>query len=141
MNVTTRLIGPMDGDAVVDLWPMVEPMLIPALEREGWKLKPDQLFRQIADGLMGLYVVQDFQKGEIVAAMACEVQEYPNALVFSIGYCGGHDLETWVHLIADFEAEAKRLGCHVLRIGGRKGWGRIFPDYREVLRIYERELV
>lgn len=138
--VTTRLVGPLDGDAIAAQWAVAEPMLARALEREGWKMKPDQLHSQIAEGLMGLYLAQDFATGETLAAMACEVQEYPNARVFSIAYCGGREAWRWVHTIADFEREAARLGCHTVRIPGRKGWGRVFPGYRETFRVYEREI-
>jgi len=135
-----RVIGPLDERGVSDYWPKVEPMLAAALERDGWKLRPADLIAQISEGLMGLYVAHDFEKGDVLGAIAAEVQEYPNARVFSIAYCGGHDLYRWAPLIADMEREAVRLGCHVVRIPGRKGWGRVFPDYRETHRVFEREV-
>lgn len=136
-----RLSGPLNGEGVAKLWPQCEPLLASALERDAWKLKPDQLLTQIADGLMGLYVVHDFASGELLAALACEVQDYPNARVFVVAYCGGHDAHRWAQLIGDVEREAARLGCHVVRIPGRKGWGRVFPEYRETYRVFEREIL
>lgn len=135
------LVGPLDREAVEKLWPVCAPLLAQALERDGWKLKPEQLLAQIAEGLVGLYVVEDFATAEVLAALACEVCEYPNAQVFSVSYLGGRDAHRWVHLIADVEREAVRLGCHVVRIPGRKGWGRVFPDYAEVHRVFEREVM
>lgn len=134
------LVGPLDQAAVEKLWGVASEMLIPALEREGWKIKPDQVLKQISEGLMGLYVVQDFISGEVLAALICEAQEYPNAQVFCVSYLGGKDVHRWSHLIADVEMEALRLGCHIVRIPGRKGWGQIFPTYREVYRVFEREV-
>lgn len=140
-TVTTRLVGPLDGDAIAAQWAIAEPMLARALERDDWKMKPDQLYEQIAAGMMGLYLAQDFATGETLAAMACEVQDYPNARVFSIAYCGGREAWRWAGVaIAEFEREAARLGCHTVRIPGRKGWGRVFPDYRETHRVFERRI-
>ena len=140
MEHTTRLIGPLQKEAFDGIWPVVEPYLANALERDGWKLRPDDLHNQITSGVMGLYVVQDFKTAEILAALACEVQEYPNAAVFSIAFAGGKDMERWQHLIAEIEMHAKALGCHVVRIPGRAGWARVFPEYREAHRVFEKEI-
>lgn len=138
---TVRLLGPLPQEAMEAIWPKAEHLLLPALEHEGWKMKPDQLHDAIASGSMGLYVAHDFATGEVLAALVAEAQEYPNAQVFSLAYCGGEQMERWAHLISALEQEAVRLGCHIVRIPGRKGWGHIFPDYREVMRVYEREIV
>jgi hypothetical protein len=122
-------------------WPQCEPLLEKALERDGWKLTPDQLLDQICSGLMGLYVVTDLSTAEVLAAAACEALEYPNANVFSIAYLGGREAHRWAHMIGLLEQEAVDLGCHVVRIPGRKGWARVFPEYREVHRVFEREVI
>jgi hypothetical protein len=138
---STRLIGPLDGDAARLHWSECESLLSPALARDGWKITGDQLREQIASGLVGLYVVEDFATGSMLAALACEVLDFPNRKVFSVAYCGGHDAYRWAHLIRAIEEEAAKYGCQVVRIPGRKGWGRVFPEYREVQRIFEREVV
>lgn len=135
------VVGPLEEAAVMDAWPKVEGFLADALERDDWKVRPADLLNQIAAGVMGLYVVRDFSTGDTLAALACEVQEYPNASVFNIAYLGGRDLYRWANLLGEMEREAVRLGCDTLRITGRPGWGRIFPDYREINRVFERRVV
>ena len=133
--------GPLVEDEVQNVWPKVDELLNAALERDGSKILPVDLLLQIAEGLMGLYVVTDDESGEILGALACEAQEYPRSQVFNIAYCGGKDLYRWAGLLGAMEAEAVRLGCDTVRITGRPGWGRIFPDYREMNRVFERKVV
>ena len=128
------LEGPLDEDGVVDVWPKAETMLCDALDRDGCKLLPIDLLQQISEGLMGLYVVRDDVTGELLSAIACEAQEYPRSMVFNIAYCGGRDLHRWAGLLGALEAEAARLGCDTVRITGRPGWARIFPDYQAKAR-------
>lgn len=133
--------GPLEEGAVIDAWPKVEAWLSAALDRDGMKLRSDDVLEQIAQGLLGLYLIEVDESGELLGVVACEVQEYPNAQVFNIAYCGGKDLYRWAGLLGAMEAEAVRLGCETLRITGRAGWGRIFPDYREINRVFERKVV
>lgn len=136
-----RLIGPLEEEAVREAWPKVEAFLCAALESDGWKVGIDDLLRQISEGAMGLYIVQDFEAGEIIAAATCEVQEYPKSNVFCVAFCGGRELYRWANALAGLEAEAFRFGCDTVRIMGRAGWGRVYPDYTETHRVYERKVV
>lgn len=133
--------GPLEEDAVIAAWPKVEPMMCDALARGGWKLSVEDLIGEIAQGELGVYVVEDDETGELLAALACEIQEHPQVQVFNIAFCAGRDLHRWAHLFGAMEAEAARLGCPIVRITGRPGWGRVFPDYREVHRVFERKVV
>lgn len=135
------VFGPLEEDAAVDAWPKIEGYLSDALERDGWKLGPADLLQQVAEGLTGLYVIEDDETGEILGAVAAEVQEYQRVTVFNIAFCGGRDLYRWAGLLAAMEQEAVRLGCPIVRITGRPGWGRVFPDYSEVHRVFERKVM
>lgn len=136
-----RVIGPLQEDAVRDAWPKVEAYLAAALERDGWKQGVEDVLADVASGQSGFYVVQDFESGDILAAVVCDSVEYPRSTVLNIGLLGGRDLYRWAHLLGWFEAEAARLGCDTVRISGRPGWGRIFPDYHESHRVFERKVV
>jgi hypothetical protein len=138
---TVAIVGPLDEAGVKDAWPKVELYLVDALERDGWKLHPGDLLQQISEGLMGLYVIRDEEDGELMGAIAVEVQEYPNSQVFNIAYCGGRFLHRWAHLLGHLESDAANLGCDTVRISGRPGWGRVFPEYREVFRAFERKVL
>lgn len=135
------VVGPLTEEGVRDVWPKVEAYLSDALAREDWKLRPEDLLGQIADGLVGMYAIWDDETGEILGAVCCESFEYPRSNVFNVAVCGGKDLYRWAHLMGAIEEEAVRLGCDTVRISGRPGWGRVFPDYREVHRVFERKVV
>ena len=141
LDAGVSVVGPLNEEAVRDAWPKVVGYLAEALDRDGGKMLPGDVLKQIAEGLLGLYTVLDFATGEILAAVVCEVQEYPQESVFNVAYCGGRELYRWAHLLGEMEREAARLGCQVVRITGRAGWGRVFPDYHEVSRIFERRVV
>jgi hypothetical protein len=132
--------GPLGEEEVADVWPKAEPMLSAALETDG-VLTTNDLFAQMSDGLWGLYIVKDDETGEVLGAVCCEVQQWPLGDVFNIAHCGGHSLHRWAGLLGALESEAVRLGCETVRIEGRKGWGAIYPDYREVKRVFERRVV
>lgn len=134
------LIGPLEESAVMDAWPKVAEFISEALNRDGWKLDSEDVLSQIGDGLMGLYLIAD-DMGEILGAVVAEVQQYPKSSVFNIAYCGGRDLYRWANLISGMEAEAARFDCDTVRITGRHGWGRVFPDYVEMNRIFERKVL
>lgn len=132
--------GPLMEAEVLDVWPKAEPFIAQALEWNGNKAGTRDVLDDIASGVLGLYSITDDETGELLGAVACESQAHPNEDVFNIAYCGGRDLYRWAGLLGALEAEAVRLGCQTVRISGRKGWGAIFPDYREVHRIYERKV-
>lgn len=141
LDAGVSVVGPLNEEAVRDAWPKVVGYLAEALDRDGGKMLPGDVLKQIADGFAGLYTIVDFETGEILAAIVCDVQEYAHSNVFNLAYCGGRDLYRWAHLLGDFEREAARLGCDTVRITGRAGWGRVFPDYREICRVFERRIV
>lgn len=134
------IYGPLEEGDVIDTWPKVEGFLSMALDRDGWKLNSEDLLEQVAQGLIGLYVIEE-DEGRILGAVAAEVQEYPRSMVFNIAYCGGVELHRWAGLLGAMESEAVRLGCDTVRITGRPGWGRVYPDYHEINRVFERRVV
>ena len=133
--------GPLGESEVFDVWPKAEAMFDAALQRDGWKLTTADLLSQVSEGLVGIYLIEDEETGELLAVLAVEVQEYPQSNVLNLAYCGGHDLYRWAGLLGAMESEAARLGCDTVRITGRPGWGRIFPDYSEAHRVFERKVV
>lgn len=53
---------------------------------------------------------------------------------------GGESARDWMPLEKGIAEYAKALGCHFMEGSGRKGWGRIAPDYKEVYTVYRKEL-
>ena len=54
----------------------------------------------------------------------------------------GHNMETWVDLMPELEAWAKREGCNMMRHEARPGWSKILKQYgyRMPHVILEKEL-
>lgn len=138
-GVTLR--GPVSDSEIVDVWPKAEAYLAAALERDGWKMHPEDVLKDLSDGVAGLYIIEDDVTGDLIGALTCESMEYPHSSVFVIGVCGGRELYRWAGLMGAMEQEAARLGCDTVRISGRKGWGAVFPDYTEMHRVFERRIV
>lgn len=53
---------------------------------------------------------------------------------------GGDGLSVWKHLMADIETFARNEGCQKIRLSGRKGWERVFPDYSTTCVTLEKRL-
>lgn len=53
----------------------------------------------------------------------------------------GEPLEVGLALYAKYtEPWFKEMGCEYVKIDGRKGWGRVLTEYREVARVFLRDL-
>ena len=139
-SADTRLLGPVARERIADVLPVVMPLLAPAFEQDGWKVGVDDLRRLLTTGGMELWCVFDARQTQLLAAIASEVMEYPKARVFCLAFCGGTELERWAHWISAFDDIARERGCTSVRIAGRKGWGRVFPEYAERARIFEKRL-
>lgn len=136
----TRLIGPIGPDRLDQILPVAIPLLAPALARDGWKVGVGHLRGLFESGGMQLWICLDTQAHQVIAALATEVLEYPQARVLSLAFCGGEQMERWAGWIEALEDVAKTGGCSAVRIPGRKGWERVFPGYEERLRVFEKQL-
>ena len=139
-DLALRMRGPILGDRQRETLDACLPLLIPALESDGWKLNVEDVRELVANGGFQLWVIFDAKKREILAAILSEILEYPRKKVFSLAFCGGHHVERWSYFIGSFAQAAMSQGCHALRIAGRPGWARIFPQMRERARILETDL-
>jgi hypothetical protein len=133
-------VKPTGQEGLDKLLPIVIPMLAPSLAQDGWKVGVEDLRGLLESGGMELWICQDTETLEVIAALATEIHDYPRARVFSLAFCGGKDMERWAPWIDALEGIAAARGCTHVRIPGRKGWGRVFEGYREVHRIYEKAL-
>jgi len=134
------MVGPIWKDRLDEFLPLAIPFLAPALAADGNKVGVEDLRGLCESGGMQLWVCRDAVSKEVVAALVTEVLEYPRGMVFSLAFCGGEQVERWAPWIAFFEDLAKTGGCMAMRIPGRKGWGRVFPEYEERFRVFEKPL-
>lgn len=119
-----------------EIWPAVEPLLRPAMERGG-EMPVSDLYRAL---LAGRYVLWLAWGGELLAAAVTEIAETTAGRVCVIVACGGAKRERWLALRHTIEDYARREGCACMRIYGRRGWARALPDYRVKRVIMEKDL-
>ena len=117
--------------------PLAMPMIARAVARAGdWTA--DAIWDGLRSGLMLLWLITD---GTDVKAIAVtELIATPKEKLCRITLCAGRERAVWTHLIADIERFAAGEGCTALRIEGRRGWARIFKDYRQPFVTLEKRI-
>lgn len=120
-----------------DLWPHVRAMAGSALDKTDLGSLSD-LDADVLSGRALLWVVSVDKR--IHCAAVTQIQKTQASKVCMILTCGGSELKSWAHLLSGVEQYAKEEGCDCVRFIGRKGWGRIYPDYRPVGVVFERRL-
>lgn len=122
---------------VGDLWPHVEAYLERATERTG-DLDTADLERMVFDGSALLWVITDELR--LMGALVTRLYEARGHKVCQVIAIGGDGLPGWKHLLSDIETFARNEDCRKVRLSGRRGWGRVFPDYAETCVVIEKDL-
>lgn len=60
--------------------------------------------------------------GKMVAGMVTQILNYPRKRVCDLLLASGERMADWLVWIDFIKAWAKREGCHVVRVMGRRGW-------------------
>lgn len=92
----------------------------------------------VLSGRALLWVVSG--KREIDCAAVTQIQKTQASKVCMVLTCGGSGVRHWAHLLSGVEQYAKEEGCDCVRFIGRRGWKRIYPNYREIGAVFERKL-
>jgi hypothetical protein len=100
-----------------------EKFIEPALEYDDCHEMQD-IADAIADGSMQLWPTP---KG----AMVTQVQDYPRKRVLHVWWAGG-ELNAILELIPHIENFAKEIGCGKITCTGRKGWERVFKQWKNI---------
>jgi hypothetical protein len=127
----------IDPAHVERVWPLVSH-LIRAAMRKGRISEFADVERAVRDGLQLLWVAADRQA--IWAAAVTQLSSANGEKFCTIVACGGRARARWLPLKAELETFAKAEGCAAIRIHGRRGWAREFPDYRLTRILLEKEL-
>ena len=127
----------IDPAHVHRVWPLVSH-LIRAAMRKGRISEFADVERAVLDGAQLLWVAVDRQA--IWAAAVTQLSRANGEKFCTIVACGGRERARWLPLKAELETFAKAEGCAAIRIHGRRGWAREFPDYRLTRILLEKEL-
>ena len=116
------MIEAITPDRVAFVWPEAEPHLRSACEQAGERTTHDVLVALVT-GNAQLWRVHDS------AWCVTELINYPRKRVANVSLVGGHGAHTWCRELADTCIQwAKRYQADEIRIVGRRGWLRWFPD-------------
>lgn len=120
-----------------ELWPHVQGWMKAALDRTDLGLLSD-LEVDVLTGRALLWLVGDDKT--ITCAAVTQIQQSQASKVCMVLTCGGSRIRNWSHLLSGVEEYARGEGCDSVRFIGRKGWKRIYPEYREIGVVFERKL-
>lgn len=124
-------------DGVERVEHLVEPLLTKATARTP-KIDAADFLRQCRQSAMQLWVILD--DVDVMAAMVTQLTDWDAGWRACQVIClGGHSMARWSDVaIRELEAYAVAEDCDALELVGRPGWGRIFPDFVEVERVYSK---
>jgi hypothetical protein len=127
-------VSPAD---VPRFWDFACPLIGEAVDACGDWTRED-IRAGLANGSMLLWLAVDGSRPD--AVLVTQVVETSERVCWII-VCSGERLATHAApTIARIEAYARAEGCGRVRMAGRKGWSRIFPDYRQPYITLEKVL-
>jgi len=133
-SVETLCVAP---DRVPAMWPHVARWLTTAAEKCGdWT--PMALRDVLVKGDALLWVRWDGE--QLKAACVTELVIVPRGKILRVLACGGGKAGDWPAAFAPIERYAREQGCNAIRIEGRRGWQRVFADYRQAWVCIEKGL-
>lgn len=114
-------------EEVKTVWPMVAPLLTPAVAYSNGRISLSSVFDWLADQRYILWLA--YQDGRIGAAFVTREARYPCRKMLCIDIAGGSDMAGWVSE-ADrvFRTYAVAAGLDGIEIYGRAGWVRALKN-------------
>jgi hypothetical protein len=122
---------------VESFWPRIEGYIVAALERGSGDDTLEDIRQQTRDGSTLVWIWWD---PDISVVFTTRIIGTRRGRVCLITTLAGHHLKDWKHMITKIEQYGRDEDCVAIRFSGRKGWKRIFPDYREPWITLEKAL-
>jgi hypothetical protein len=121
---------------VDEVWSDFERKIQRACERYRCDLTAPILRQMCLSGEAYLMVAHDGNRP--LMASVWKFYNWPTGVVFRCLCLAGEQVEAWREPFRAFAHDAARKGgAAVITASGRKGWGAMFPEAREVSRTYE----
>jgi hypothetical protein len=122
---------------VARVWPFVSHLIRAAMTK-GRMSEFADVERDVLAGALLLWIAAD--RRAIWAAAVTQIHHANGERFCTIVACGGRARARWLALKSELETFARREGCRAIRIHGRRGWARAFPDYKLTRILLEKEL-
>lgn len=120
--------GIVAADKVELLWPVVAPLLKPAVDRAGGRISMETVLSSLAAGTHLLWIVAN--DSTITAAFTTRVAKYPLKSMLVVECLGGSRLKEWVESTNEMlKRFAKDSGLSGVEMYGRSGWSKALAPY------------
>lgn len=126
----------VDPAQVHKVWPLVSHLIAEAMQRGGGD--QEEVERGVLSGQLLLWVAAD--EKAIWAAAVTGLHVEREQRFCCIWACGGKEQVRWPVLELELEKFARDEGCAFMRIYGRRGWAKVFPDYKLKQIVLEKAL-
>jgi len=110
----------------------LKPQIESALYYNAGTQNIEDVEARLEDGRFSLWSSKD-------SAVVVEITELNNKTYINIAL-GGGDLEQIKELVSRIEEKAKLLNYDGVMIIGRRGWGKVLPEYKEKATVYIKEI-
>jgi hypothetical protein len=111
------------------LWPVVAPLLAPAVQRSGGRLDMSSVFQWLTEQRYLLWVAYGPDR-VISAAFVTRGAVYPKRKMLVVELAGGSEMQSWVSEgTRVFRAYARDAGLDGVEMFGREGWTRALKAY------------
>lgn len=126
---------------IPDLWNRCSEFLDPAFDFTA-KLDNEDARELCLLGEAQLWVIWSNDLGQFLGSAITEMTIYTNEYkVLTFLAFGGSDALDWTRRFVDvIEQFGRAEGCDAVEMIGRKGWGKVFPDYEPTSWSYTKEL-
>jgi len=147
LDAKCRLIC-IDPAQVHQFWPHVAPLIQAAMER-GRISEFAPVAEAVHSGSALVWIAWDEKQikaaavtrlGSVNGERSCTIVACASGRLRPSSRAMGRDRRAWLPLLAGLERYARAEGCKAMRIFGRRGWGRLLPDYRPARVLLEKEL-
>lgn len=116
-------------DKVKALWPIVAPLLAPAVKYTAGRSDLRALFEELSDQRQLLWVIRDDAAERIVAALTTREAHYARRKTLVVDFVGGKHMRDWVEMASGiFRAYARDAGLSGVEMLGRRGWSKVLKS-------------
>lgn len=120
----TWTVGAVSREGALVLWPVVAPLLAPAIELASSRMSMRTVRDWLEDGRYVLWVAHADDR-VIKAAFLTREAQYPLRRMLTIDGCGGSDMQGWLQAASDaFRSHSRAAGLDGVEMYGRTGWAR-----------------
>ena len=128
-------------DHVADIWPLVEPFIVRALDYSPGRYQPCDVRELVTEYGYPLWIAFDDEaiKGVVITRFV----QYPRKKYLFLEFCAGVEGFSWkAPMLSMLRSWAKDNNCDGIEAVGRDGWQKVFESdgYKRTLTHFELPL-